>query len=152
MTRPFTTRPLLRDVTPSYRRVPLYTFIRHYYQTISAAAWLLGSRVRIPLGDVCLLCLYVVLSCLGRGLGPVSVLVIALQSSEIPEGLMNNPVCCSTFSTYFLRGNHNMESLCGNSVSPLYISQVTDTNRSFEFTKRNDVAFQEEHKYATKLQ
>jgi hypothetical protein len=36
----------------------------------SAAAWLLGSRVRIPHGAwmVCLLCLYVVLSCVGRGL------------------------------------------------------------------------------------
>jgi hypothetical protein len=36
----------------------------------SAAAWLLGSLVRIPLGimDVCLLCLYVVLSCVGRRL------------------------------------------------------------------------------------
>jgi hypothetical protein len=36
---------------------------------MSAAAWLLGSRVRIPLRAwICLLCLYVVLSCVGRGL------------------------------------------------------------------------------------
>jgi hypothetical protein len=36
----------------------------------SAAAWLLGSRVRIPLGAWMfrVLCLYVVLSCVGRGL------------------------------------------------------------------------------------
>jgi hypothetical protein len=36
----------------------------------AATAWLLGSRVRIPLGDmdVCLLYIYVVLSCVGRGL------------------------------------------------------------------------------------
>jgi hypothetical protein len=33
----------------------------------SAAAWLLGSRVRIPLG-AWMLCLYVVLSCVGTGL------------------------------------------------------------------------------------
>jgi hypothetical protein len=33
------------------------------------AAWLQGSLVRIPLGHGCLsLCLYVVLSCVGRGL------------------------------------------------------------------------------------
>jgi hypothetical protein len=39
-------------------------------QCRSAATWLLGSRVRIPLWgmDVCLLCLCVVLSCVGRGL------------------------------------------------------------------------------------
>jgi hypothetical protein len=35
----------------------------------SAAAWLLGSRVRIPLGAwMFVSCLYVVLSCVGRGL------------------------------------------------------------------------------------
>jgi hypothetical protein len=32
----------------------------------------------------------------------VSVLVVALSSSEIPEGLMNNPVYHYTFSTEFL--------------------------------------------------
>ena len=32
-------------------------------------------------------------------LSAVSVLVVAQSSSEIPEGLMNNPVCVLIFST-----------------------------------------------------
>jgi hypothetical protein len=50
-------------------RVNYHAFFEHgnkYLYQYKWSAWLLGSRVRIPLGAW--MCLYVVLSCVGRGL------------------------------------------------------------------------------------